>query len=228
MKDGAIKKTAKKPRALRVKEETAVYCGGRGKMVLYRAADGSVSLDVRLERDSIWLNQKQMAELFATERSVITKHLRNIFQSGELDEKSNVQKMHIPRSDKPVAFYNLDVAISIGYRVNSKRGTQFRIWATKVLREHVLKGYTVNERRLKELNQTVRLIADVARRDDAADRRESPARERYPHARTEPSDRAEKKVTVQHPGDANLRPHQRHLLRLETQHHLGRIEQSWR
>ena len=132
--------------------------------MFYRAPDGTVSLDVRLDRDSIWLNQKQMAELFATERSVITKHLRNVFASGELDEKSNVQKMHILGSDKPVVFYNLDVAISIGYHVNSKRGTQFRIWATRVLHEHILKGYTVNEQRLRELNQTVRLVADIARR----------------------------------------------------------------
>ena len=72
--------------------------------------------------------------------------------------------MHIPGSDKPVAFYDLDIVISVGYRVNSKRGTQFRIWATSVLRDHVLKGYTINERRLKELNQAIRLIADVANR----------------------------------------------------------------
>jgi hypothetical protein len=121
--------------------------------------DGTVSHDVRLERETIWLSQKQVSELFATERSVITKHLRNIFDSGELDEKSNVQKMHIPGSDRPVSFFNLDVTISVGYRVNSKRGTQFRIWATRVLRVHILKGYTVNERRLRELNQAVRLIA---------------------------------------------------------------------
>jgi len=122
--------------------------------VLYQSPDGSVRLDVRLERETIWLNQKQMAILFDTERSVITKHLRNIFQAEELDEKRNVQKMHIAGSDKPVAFYSLDAIISVGYRVNSKRGTQFRIWATHVLRDHILKGYTVNERRLQELQQT--------------------------------------------------------------------------
>lgn len=97
-----------------------------GEIVLYQAPDGSVKLDVRLERDTIWLSQKQMALLFDTERSVITKHLRNIFQSGELEEKQ-CAKMHIPGSDKPVAFYSLDAIISVGYRVNSKRGTQFRI-----------------------------------------------------------------------------------------------------
>jgi prophage maintenance system killer protein len=131
------------------------------EIVLYQSPDGSVRLDVRLERETIWLNQKQMAILFDTERSVITKHLRNIFQSEELDEKSNVQKMHIAGSDKPVAFYSLDAIISVGYRVNSKRGTQFRIWATQVLRDHILKGYTVNERRLQELQQTIKLVSSL-------------------------------------------------------------------
>lgn len=149
----------------RVAESLSDYGGsGGGEIVLFRAPDGTVNLDVRVERETVWLTQAQMADLFATERSVITKHLGNIFRSGELDMKSNVQKMHIAGSDRPVSFFNLDVAVSVGYRVNSKRGTQFRIWATRVLREHILKGYTVNERRLRELNQTVRLIADVVER----------------------------------------------------------------
>ena len=134
------------------------------EIVLYQSPDGSVKLNVRLERETIWLSQKQMAILFDTERSVITKHLRNIFQSGELEEKSNVQKMHIPGSDKPVAFYSLDAILSVGYRVNSKRGTQFRIWATQVLRDHILRGYTVNARRLQELQQTIRLVSTLADR----------------------------------------------------------------
>ncbi len=134
------------------------------QVVLYTAQDGSIALDVTLKGETVWLTQKQMSILFDTERSVVTKHLRNIFSTGELDEKSNVQKMHIASSDKPIALYNLDAIISVGYRVNSKRGTQFRIWATGVLREHLLRGYTVNERRLKELNKAIRLIADVAER----------------------------------------------------------------
>jgi len=137
---------------------------GKGEIILYRAPDGRAALDVRFEEDTLWLTQKQIAELFVTERSVITKHLRNIFNSGELDKERNVQKMHIPGSDKPVKFHNLDVILSVGYRVNSKRGTQFRIWATGVLREHLMKGYSVNERRLRELNQAVRLISDLAGR----------------------------------------------------------------
>jgi prophage maintenance system killer protein len=132
-------------------------------VAIYESPEG-VRVDVKLGEDTVWLTQRQMADLFDTERSVITKHLKNIFRSGELDEKSNVQKMHIAGSDKPVAFYALDAVLSVGYRVNSKRGTQFRIWASKVLREHLLKGYTANERRLKELNQAIRLITDVANR----------------------------------------------------------------
>ncbi|MEN6490239.1 MAG: RhuM family protein [Smithella sp.] len=93
-----------------------------GQVILYKN-----HLEVRLEKDTVWLTQKQMSELFDTDRTVISKHLRNIFSSGELEEKSNVQKMHIVNSDKPVTFYTLDAIISVGYRVNSKRGTQFRI-----------------------------------------------------------------------------------------------------
>jgi prophage maintenance system killer protein len=137
---------------------------GKNEVAIYQTPDGVVRLDVRLEGESVWLTQKQMAILFDTERSVITKHLRNVFASGELEEKSNVQKMHIAHSDKPVAFYDLDVVISVGYRINSKRGTQFRIWATKVLHDHIIRGYSINDRRLKELNQAIRLIVEVAER----------------------------------------------------------------
>ncbi|HBP90884.1 MAG TPA: hypothetical protein DD706_24730 [Nitrospiraceae bacterium] len=100
-----------------------------------------------------------MASLFQRERSVITKHIRNLFKEGELPEESNVQNLHVAGSDKPVRFFNLDVVISGGYLVNSKRGTQFRIWATQILRDHLVKGYSVNQRRLKELQQRVRLVA---------------------------------------------------------------------
>jgi prophage maintenance system killer protein len=136
---------------------------GDHAIAIYESPEG-IRVDVKLDRETIWLTQKQMAELFDTERSVITRHLKNVFNSGELDEKSNVQKIHIAFSDKPVAFYALDAILSVGYRVNSKRGTQFRIWASQILREHLTRGYSVNERRLKELNQAIRLIADVANR----------------------------------------------------------------
>lgn len=135
-----------------------------GEIVLYTAPDGTLKLDVRLEKDTIWLSQKQMALLFDTERSVLSKHLKNIFGTGELDQKSNVQKMHVAGADRPVAFYNLDAIISVGYRVKSHVATQFRVWATGVLRDHLVRGYTANGQRLKELNQAIRLIADVTNR----------------------------------------------------------------
>jgi len=140
----------------------------KGEIVIYRAKDKKVRLEVKLERETVWLTQEQIAKLFKTERSVITKHLGNIFFSSELDEKSNVQKMHIAFSDKPVKFYSLDVIISVGYRVNSSGATQFRIWATNVLKRHLIDGYTLNEKRLTEqaqkfqaLQRAVKLIAEM-------------------------------------------------------------------
>ena len=128
----------------------------REEIVIYQTDDGKATLEVNIHGETLWLNQSHMSLLFERDRSVVTKHLSNIFKSGELDKKSNVQKMHIAGSDKPVVYYNLDVIISLGYRVNSKRGTQFRIWATQVLKDHILKGYSLNEKRLKE--QNVRLL----------------------------------------------------------------------
>lgn len=113
----------------------------------YQAENGN--LEVRLEKDTVWLRQGQMSQLFGRERSVITKHLRNVFAEDELDEKSNVQNLHIAGSDKPVKFYSLDVIISIGYRVKSQQGTRFRQWATRLLREHLTQGYTLNRQRLE-------------------------------------------------------------------------------
>ena len=94
------------------------------EIIIYQTEDGRAKIDVRMEDKTIWLTQAQMAQLFGRERSVITKHIRNIFAEAELDEKSNVQNLHIANSDKPVAFYNLDVVIAVGYRVKSPRGTQ--------------------------------------------------------------------------------------------------------
>lgn len=156
---------AKRTPQKRGRGKTQAIAGGpTGKIMLYQAPDGAVTLDVRLERESIWLNQKQMAELFDTERSVITKHLRNIFKSGELAKNSvSAFFAHTAEDAKTyqVEFYNLDAIISVGYRVNSKRGTQFRIWATHVLRDHIFRGYTVNTQRLEQLQQAIRLVARV-------------------------------------------------------------------
>ena len=122
------------------------------EIILYTATDNQTQIDVQFEKDTVWLNQEQLVTLFQRDQSVISRHIRNVFKEGELDEKSNMQKMHIANSDKPVAYYNLDVIISVGYRVKSKQGTQFRQWATQRLKDYLVKGYVLNEKRLKELN----------------------------------------------------------------------------
>lgn len=121
---------------------------GNNQFLMYSTEDGDTKIEVLYEGESVWLTQAQMAELFQTERSVITKHIQNVFQSGELEEESNVQKMHNGISSKPVNIYNLDVIISVGYRVNSLRGTKFRIWATRNLSEFIVKGFIMDDERL--------------------------------------------------------------------------------
>ena len=134
------------------------------QIAIYQSESGAV--DVRLDGDTVWLTQEQMTQLFGRERSVITKHIRNVFKEGELEEKSNVQNLHIPRSDKPVRLYNLDVIISVGYRVKSPQGVQFRQWATRLLREHLTRGYTLNQQRLQtnaaELEAALELVHKAA------------------------------------------------------------------
>jgi len=132
-----------------------------GEIILYQSEDGKSAIEVQLEKDTVWLTQTQMTDLFQRDQSVISRHLNNVFKEKELDKKSNMQKMHIAFSDKPVAFYNLDVIISVGYRVKSFRGTQFRIWATNILKQHLIKGYTVNDKRLGELRKAIRLVENV-------------------------------------------------------------------
>lgn len=123
----------------------------KSELVMYQTEDGITRIDVRMENETVWLAQAQMSELFQRERSVITKHIKNIFTEGELDAKCNVQNLHTANSDKPVAFYSLDVVISVGYRVKSLRGTQFRIWANSVLKEYMIKGFTMDDERLKQM-----------------------------------------------------------------------------
>ena len=125
----------------------------KSEIILYQP-DNEVRLEVRLEDETVWLTQAQISELFQRDRTVITKHIANIFKEKELEEKSNVHFLHFANSDKPVKIYSLDIIISVGYRVKSQRGTQFRIWANKVLKEYLLKGYAVN-RRLTTLENTV-------------------------------------------------------------------------
>lgn len=117
---------------------------------MYQTEDGTTKIDVRVESETVWLTQSQMSELFQRDRSVISKHIKNVFAEGEVDEKSNVQILHIPNSDKPTVLYSLNVIISVGYRVKSLRGVQFRIWATDRLREYLIKGFTMNDDMLKQ------------------------------------------------------------------------------
>ena len=147
-----------------VQEPPAGY--SESAIAIYETPSG-VRVDVKLEKETVWLNLNQMALLFDRDKSVISRHLRNVFKNMELNRESVVAFFATTAADGKtytVEYYNLDAVISVGYRVNSKRGTQFRIWATSTLRDHLLKGYSVNERRLRELNQTIRLIADVAGR----------------------------------------------------------------
>ncbi|MDH7604336.1 MAG: virulence protein RhuM/Fic/DOC family protein [Melioribacter sp.] len=152
----------------------------KGEILIYQSKDGP-NLEVHLEAETIWLTQEQIALLFGTQRPAITKHLKNIFHSRELNEKvvSSILE-HTTKhgalkgktQTKKVKYYNLDAIISVGYRVNSKRATQFRIWATKVLRDHILKGYTINENRLlqtqnhlKELQETISFFQEKSKNE---------------------------------------------------------------
>ncbi len=150
-------------------------------VVLYQAPDGSVQLDVHLERETIWLNLNQIADLFGRDKSVISRHLKNIFDSKELQRESTVADFATVQEEgdriveRAVEYFNLDAIISVGYRVNSRRGTQFRIWATRVLREHLVRGYTLNEARLRQkqwhladLQKTIGLIGRVLDTRDLA------------------------------------------------------------
>lgn len=140
----------------------------KGEIIIYQTADGQTQLDVQLENETVWLTQSQMVELFGRDRSVITKHINNIFKEGELEEKSNVHFLHIANSDKPVKIYNLDVIISVGYRVKSKQGTQFRIWANSILKEYLLKGFVVNQQakvtQLQEALDSIKVLTGIASR----------------------------------------------------------------
>ena len=133
----------------------------KNEIILFE--DGNVKLEVNMHDETVWLTQEQMIHLFGRDQSVISRHIKKVFEEKELDEKSNMQKMHIASSDKPVTLYSLDVIISVGYRVKSKEGTKFRIWANKILKDYMIKGYAVNQKRLEYLEKTIKLI-DIATR----------------------------------------------------------------
>ncbi|OGZ29435.1 MAG: death-on-curing protein [Candidatus Niyogibacteria bacterium RIFCSPLOWO2_01_FULL_45_48] len=132
------------------------------QLVIYQTPSGAIELRGDFRHETIWATQAQIAGVFQIERSVITKHIRNIFKDGEISKKSNVQKMHIANSDKPAAFYSLDIILAVGYRANSKRAIEFRRWATKTLREHITQGYTINRKRIAHnYDAFMKTVADI-------------------------------------------------------------------
>lgn len=141
----------------------------KGEIIIYQSPDGDTKLDVKLEEDTVWLTQVQIAELFGTKRPAITKHLSNIYKTCELEEDTTCSILeHMGNDGKQTyhtKFYNLDAILSVGYRVNSKNATQFRIWANKVLKDYLVKGYAVNEKiklqQYNDLKQTVKLLSNV-------------------------------------------------------------------
>lgn len=138
----------------------------QGNEIILYQPDSTVKIEVRLENETVWLTQSQMSQLFDRDRTVITRHINNIFREKELDEQSNVHFLHIPHSDKPLKIYSLDVIISVGYRIKSVRGTQFRQWANKVLKEYLLRGYSVNQRLLHMESRIDHRLSEHDRRLD--------------------------------------------------------------
>ncbi len=141
------------------------------KIVIYQTADGQTSIDVKLENDTVWLSANQMAILFDRDEKTIRKHVNNVFSEGELEKENNTHFLRVDGVKQPVAFYSLDVIISVGYRVKSQRGTQFRIWANKVLKEYLIKGYAVNkaltEQHYTELKQLVNVLGRTVKAQEA-------------------------------------------------------------
>ena len=145
-----------------------------GEIIIYQAPDGQTSIDVKLEEETVWLNQAQIVDLFQSSKANVSEHIKHIYQSGELEHIGTVRKFRTVRQEgkrnvnRDLEYYNLDMIISIGYRVNSIRGTQFRVWANKVLKDYLTKGFAINEkwvqeqgRQLEELKQTVKLLGNV-------------------------------------------------------------------
>lgn len=117
-------------------------------IVIYQAKTGAIQLKEDVSAETIWATQTQITQLFEIDQSVVSRHIKNVFSEKEVEAESNMQKMHIPNSDKPVTLYSLDVILSVGYRANSAKAIQFRKWATKTLLQHIVDGYTINKKRL--------------------------------------------------------------------------------
>ena len=133
---------------------------------IYQSADGQTQVEVRFDTDTVWFSQAQMVALFGRDQSVISRHINNALEEGEINTKSNMQKMHIASADRPVTYYDLETVISVGYRIKSPQGVAFRRWATARLKDYLLKGYALNQQRLQqnaaELEQALRLIQKTA------------------------------------------------------------------
>ncbi|OGG13600.1 hypothetical protein A2773_07330 [Candidatus Gottesmanbacteria bacterium RIFCSPHIGHO2_01_FULL_39_10] len=134
----------------------------QNKMIIYQAKSGAIELRGDFGHETIWATQAQIADIFNIDRTVVTKHIGNIIRTQEINEKRNVQKMHIPNSDKLVSFYSLDLILTVGYRANSPRAIVFRQWATKILHEHISKGFTINKNRIaKNYDMFLKAVNDV-------------------------------------------------------------------
>lgn len=138
----------------------------RNEIIIFESKDHVISLPVRIDSDTVWLTQAQMVDLFGRDQSVISRHINNSFKE-EVEKASNMQFLHIANSDRPVAFYSLEVIISVGYRIKSQRGVEFRRWANDVIKKYILQGYAVNESRIKQLGSAVRLMKRVEENLDA-------------------------------------------------------------
>jgi prophage maintenance system killer protein/prophage antirepressor-like protein len=133
----------------------------KGEIIIYETSKKEVELKVRLEKENIWLTQAQIAKLYGKDRTVITKHINNIFKDKEVDGKSNVQKMHFAHSDKPTIFYSLDIVLAVGYRTNSGAAIKFRKWATNILKNYILRGYAINENKFLEAKEKFQELKTV-------------------------------------------------------------------
>lgn len=147
-------------------QESMMNSDTTNEVIIYEDENNRSDVQVQFDGDNVWLKQDQISQLFEKDRTVITKHINNILKDKEVEEKSNVQKMHIANSDKPVKFYSLDIILAVGYRTNSKKAISFRKWATNVLKDHLVKGYSVNQKRLQqkglgELERTITLLRET-------------------------------------------------------------------
>ena len=139
----------------------------KNEIVLFETADNEVSLQVQMQDETVWLTANQMAQLFERDEKTLRKHINNVFSEGEVDRDSNTQKMRVAGVSQPVAFYNLDVIISVGYRVKSQRGVEFRRWANSVLKDYILRGYAVNDKRINQLGHIVQIMKRAENQLDA-------------------------------------------------------------